>query len=307
MDVFYTRRGTMKVETRRTIAWLINNLCRNKPAVLLGKVEPCLPYLVDSLKDSDHDVVVENLWSCAYITEISEDAIRAVTNKHVMEQVVSHLNANIDRLTIVTPALKTCSNVATGSDEVTEKLLSLNVIPIVLALLSSQKPIIRREACYFFSNIAAGLPSQISTMFDQSTFLPTLVSIIKNDDVGVVNEAIWIVSNSLMGNTLAHARKLISHDIFIPVFQRLGSMSKRTQLMAIEGFRELLNHVMDMNDTPISVLSQIKYYKENIEKTFLRLQDPNFSRTLTDIDNLVSDIMDTVTAEEKQVANSRML
>ena len=292
----------MKVETRRTIAWLINNLCRNKPPVQLRLIQECLPYLASSLKDQDHDVVVENLWSCAYITEISEEACQMIINKHLVEGIIAHLGTNMDRLSIVTPALKTCSNLVAGTDEMTETILNLNAVPIIITFLSSQKPIVRRETCYFLSNVAASVPSHIAILFNQPNFLTNLMNIIRNDDPGVVNEAIWIVSNSLMGNTQAHARKLIINGIFLPIFQRLTSVSKRTQLMALEGFREMLNHSMDMLDTPASLLTQIKYYKDNVEKTFIQLQDQNFAQTLTDIDNLISDVLYNAVPEEKSDA-----
>jgi len=307
MDVYYKRRGSMKVETRRTIAWLVNSLCRNKPPVDFYKIEECLPYLVDSLKDQDHDVIVENLWTCAYMTEINDEAIRSVVNKRIINQVVSHLNANIDRLTIVTPALKACSNVVSGADDVTEKLLNLNIIPSVISLLGSQKPIIRREACYFFSNVAAGLPAHINLLFENPNFLPAIVNILKNDEPGVLNEAIWVIANSLMGNTQHHARKIITNDVFIPILKRITLVSKRTQLMGLEGFRELLNHAMDMYDTPVPLLTQIKLYKETVEKIFVQLKDTNFTKTLSDINYLISDILDNSTAEEKNLANARLV
>ena len=289
------------METRRTIGWLVNNLCRNKPPVQFLKVQETLPYLADSLRDQDHDVVVENLWACAYLTEIHEDAIRALVNKSIINQVVGHITANVDRLTIVTPALKTLSNVVSGSDDVTEKILNLNILPTIASLLMSQKPIIRREACFFFSNIVAGLPTHINFVFGLPNFLQTILNIILTDEAAVINEAIWIVSNSLMGNTVAHAKKIIFSDVFTCVFKKMSVVSKRTQLMGLEGFREMLNHSMEMPETPSVLIAQIKYYRQHVEPVYELLHDPNFGRTLNDINCLILDIIDTLPLHERNL------
>jgi len=294
LDIYYKRRETMKIETKRTIAWLVNNLCRNKPSVVFQKVEEALPYLADSLKDQDHDVVVENLWACAYLTEIHEDAIRALVNKHIINQVVGHITANVERLTVVTPALKTLANVVTGSEEVTEKLLNMNIVPTVASLLTSEKPVIRREACFFFSNVVAGSQSHINFVFNMPNFLSTIVNIIQTDEASVVNEAIWIIANSLMGNTIAHAKKIIGTDAFLFIFKKLAVVSKKTQLIGLEGFRELLNHVMDMPETPNAIVPQIRYYRQHIEPIYQSLKDESFAKNLKDINCLILDILDSL-------------
>lgn len=293
LDIYYKRRETMKIETRRTLAWLVNNLCRNKPAVAFKKVEECVPYLADSLKDQDHDIVVENLWACAYLTEINEEVIRSLANKNIISQIVGHITANIERLTVVTPALKTLSNVVSGSDEVTEKLLNMNIIPVIASLLTSEKPVIRREACFFFSNIAATSPNHINFAFNLPNFISTLVNMIQTDEAAIVNEVIWIVANSLMGNTVAHAKKIIKAEVFPCIFKKLAVMSKRTQLMGLEGFKELLNHVMDMPDTPHALIGQIRYYQLHIEPIYEALNDESFEKALDDIHRLILDIMDS--------------
>jgi len=144
---------------------MINNLCRNKPSVEFYKIREAIPYLVDSLRVSDSDILIENLWACAYISDIGDDAIKALVESDVMSQVANHLMSNIDSMTIVTPALRTCSNIVAGNDNVTERIINLGIIPSIMSLFNCQKPAIRREVCFFFSNISAGTEAQIDFIF----------------------------------------------------------------------------------------------------------------------------------------------
>lgn len=63
---------------------MVNNLCRNKPSVEFYKIRDAIPYLVDSLKTSDSDILIENLWACAYISDIGDDAMKALVESDVM-------------------------------------------------------------------------------------------------------------------------------------------------------------------------------------------------------------------------------
>jgi len=56
----------------------------------------------------------------------------------------------------LTPAVRTLSNIVSGNDESTDYVINLNVVPTIVSLLGHAKIALRKEACFFLSNVAAG-------------------------------------------------------------------------------------------------------------------------------------------------------
>lgn len=65
------------------------------------------------------------------------------------------------RYNIVVPSLRTVGNIAMGNESQTEALLKANIIPYLEVLLTHKKTLVRREAAWAISNIAAGVRSQV--------------------------------------------------------------------------------------------------------------------------------------------------
>ena len=58
-------------------------------------------------------------------------------------------------------ALRAVGNIVTGTNEQTQFVLNLNLVPHLLGLLDHTKKNIRKEACWTLSNITAGTSEQI--------------------------------------------------------------------------------------------------------------------------------------------------
>jgi len=290
LNVYYRYKRTMKMDTKRTVAWMVNNLCRNKPAVQFHKVKDCLPYLQESLRESDTDILVENLWACAYLSDTGDQAAKSLIESEIMASVVSHLMSNIDSLAIVTPALRTCSNIVAGNDNVTERVINLGVVPSIMSLLNSQKAAIRREVCFFFSNVAAGTENQIAYIFQYPNFLSSLKKIIMQDEPAVVIEAIWVISNSVMGGGIDHVRKIIDSEIFEEIFKATPSLNNKGIAVVMDGFREILCNAMDMLDTPKRLPRLCELYRQEVERLISKKNDPVLEELNKDINDLMEDL-----------------
>jgi importin subunit alpha-6/7 len=67
-------------------------------------------------------------------------------------------------LPILVPCLRIVGNVSTGNAVQTQELIKYNAINKLEALLNHNKKVVRREACWVLSNIAAGDNAQV--LFD---------------------------------------------------------------------------------------------------------------------------------------------
>lgn len=251
LRIYNTYKATLKTETKKTIAWTVNNLCRFKPPVKFEKIQSCLPYLKESLSvETDQDILTENLWACSYISDLGEEAVKQMINAELIKKVCDHFVKSNQQLLILTPSFRTLSNVVSGSDLHTDYILSLGLLPGVVELLNHQKPTIRKEACFFLSNIAAGDASQIQQLYEYSGLIPALKVIIFNDESTVKIEALWIVSNSLMGGSSLHKMTLLKSELIYKILENIKNFSNKAVKVFLEGLAQLLLMLIELPNWP---------------------------------------------------------
>jgi hypothetical protein len=115
------------------------------------------------------------------------------------------------------PALRAIGNLLTGEDFVCQSLLDLGVLDVLAPLLNSSKKSIRREACWSFSNICGGSPSQVEQVISSHTIMERLLDIASDDVREVRKEARWCLTNMCDGASLYRIGRLLSYKSFISV------------------------------------------------------------------------------------------
>lgn len=275
LRIYNTRKSTLKTDTKRTIAWTVNNLCRFKPPVKFEKIKNCLSYLKESLtNETDQDILTENLWACSYISDLGEEPVKQMINTELIKKVCDHFFKSTQQLLILTPSFRTLSNVVSGSDTHTDYILSLRLLPSVVDLLNHQKPTIRKEACFFLSNVAAGDPNQIQQLFEYSGLLPGLKVIIFNDEGTVKIEAMWIITNCLMGGSNLHKMAILKSLLPYNILENIKNFSNKAIKVYLDGLGQLLLTLIEMSAWP-----------DEAEQLFALLKDRNSvsMKYLTDI------------------------
>ena len=234
----------MKLETKRTIAWMVNNLCRYKPAVNFYQVKDALPYLLESLKvETDKEILIENLWTCSYISDTGDEAIAGfIHSGGILEKIANIILTQADNIVLFTPALRTMSNIVSGNDEATDFVIGLNIMPMVIQQLSNIKVGVRKEVCFFLSNVAAGSPGQIDYIFKFTSIIPKLKNLIITDDQNIRIEGLWTISNSMMGGSREHKLLMIKSEIFHEILSsNLSLLGAKGIRVLLEGLKEYLN------------------------------------------------------------------
>lgn len=293
LKIYHTRKNTLKIDTKRTIAWTINNLCRFKPPVKFEKIKSCLVYLKESLStEMDQDILTENLWACSYVSDLGDEPVKQMITMDLIKKVSEHFFTMNPQLLILTPSFRTLSNVVSGSDMHTGYILSLGVLPTVVELLSHQKPTIRKESCFFLSNIAAGDASQIQQMFEYTGLIPALRQIIFNDESTVKIEALWIITNSLTGGSSLHKISLLKSGLLNKILEGIRGFSNKAIKVFLDGLGQLLLTLIDFPNWP-----------EEGDQLFAMLKDRNsapmqyladIAKTNPDIKTMLEDIKECV-------------
>jgi len=303
LTIYHTYKYKLKLETKRTIAWMINNLCRYKPPVNYFQVKDSVPYLLESLgTETDKEIVVENLWTCAYISDTGDEAIQGFVQCGILTKVANVVLTQVDNIVLLTPALRTLSNIVSGNDDATDYIISLNVVPTIVALLSHAKIAVRKEVCFFLSNVAAGTPPHIDYIYKFPSLLSKVKGVILNDDATIRVEALWVLSNSMMGGSKDHKISLIKAEVFYEILvSNLSILTSKGVRVLLEGLRELLNFSYEehINTTEVNKIVNLLSQPGGVKDAMIKIIDniPEVLALLQEILETVGDYREDVLGE----------
>ncbi len=178
--------------------WALSNFCRGKPQPSLELVKPVIPHIANLLKSQNKEALMDACWTLSYLSDGSNNRIKAVmSGDDITQNVVSLLGQEDD--SIVTPAVRVLGNFVSGEDEETQAVIDAGVLDHVNRLLTYPKRGIRKETCWLLSNIAAGTKSQIDQLMRRPNEMRTIMQIVVAGEWEVRKEATWIVSNIATG------------------------------------------------------------------------------------------------------------
>lgn len=154
---------------------------------------------------------------------------------------ISSVNISHSSPSVQTPALRSVGNIVTGDDNQTQVVISAGILTALLALLSSQKEGIRKEACWTISNITAGNSGQIQGVID-ANLIPPLISILSRGEFKTKKEACWALSNAT-SNAMQrpeHIRYLVHQGCVKPMCDLLGSGDNKIIQVSLDGLENIL-------------------------------------------------------------------
>jgi importin subunit alpha-6/7 len=140
---------------------------------------------------------------------------------------------------VQTPALRTIGNIVTGNDLQTQFVINSNSLPCLLALLSSPKKGIRKEACWTISNITAGNKEQIQAVIENN-IIPPLIQLLSNAEFDIRKEAAWAISNATSGGNAQQIKFLVQQGCIRPLCDLLTVMDPKIVTIALEGLENIL-------------------------------------------------------------------
>ncbi|KAL7072144.1 hypothetical protein ACQ4LE_008446 [Meloidogyne hapla] len=185
----------------RILAWTISNLCRHKkppaPFEVLQQIAPSISIL---LKHRDLQTQSDACWALSYLTDGTDDNIGLAHKENVMPLVVEFINSGQNSL--ISPALRTAGNFATGNDELTSVVIESGILKnIAPRLLNSDNVGFAKECCWLLSNILAGNAEQIQEVID-AKLLPIIFRILEHGEHKLQYEAGWAVANLAHGGAV---------------------------------------------------------------------------------------------------------
>jgi len=236
--------------------WALSNFCRGKPQPQLEQVSPAVPVLAKVLKGEGEksSAKIDALWALSYISDGADERIQSVVEAEgLLETLIAMLGGDSG---LVAPALRTVGNIVSGSDTQTQAVLDAGLMEQMLGLLHSQKRMIRQEACWVLSNIAAGTHSQIKTLMKTKGCMLQINHMAIHSEWEVRKEAIWVVSNIASGGSDYQIMSAVEAGAIDSVCSILNVNDTKMLLVALDAIDCILQLGMKLGKDYVSFVDE---------------------------------------------------
>ncbi|KAL9647830.1 hypothetical protein ABK040_008105 [Willaertia magna] len=283
-----------RVSMSRNFSWTLSNCLRGKPSPDWELVKESYPLLCELIYNSDEEVLTDCCWALSYMADTTNGLTEIARNRTLLKRLVElclhHQPA------IITPALRTIGNVATGNDVETQSLLDVGALTVLTSCLSQQKKSIRKEAAWTISNITAGSAYQINQVLNSGIF-KIVMERLHNDEFDVSKECVWVVSNAIAGCKFEDVKRLVfDYDVIKGFSKFLDKKDSKVVMVSLEGLENIFKayaHKEKDNEEYLDLLDKME--DNDIAGLLERLQ----SHKDDSVASLAYNILDEYFAEEE--------
>ncbi len=243
---FYRLRNLIeceKVSHLGIVVWTISNLCRGTPSppthVTAPVIFPFVKLLEQSIPD---DVKVDALWCLSYLSDGDEQKIAMVAASGVAPKLVQLLGNDDVKNKCKVPVVRTLGNFVAGSEDQTQVAIDAGILNHLARLLGSSSKMIRKEASWLTSNMAAGSRAQISMLMKKTKIISKIIKIAQNDLWEVRKEALWAVAHICTSGSDSHIMSLVDVGGLQPLISvlRLQNIDSALLLVILEALGRIL-------------------------------------------------------------------
>ncbi|KAJ4844731.1 Importin subunit alpha-9, partial [Turnera subulata] len=191
-----------KGSTVRTAAWALSNLIKgpdSKAATELIRVDGVLDAILRHLRKADEELATEVAWVVVYLSALSDVATSMLVNSDVLQLLVQRL-ATSSSLQLLIPVLRSLGNLIAGdSHAITAVFLpgreiTNNAIEVLVKCLKSEHRVLKKEAAWVLSNIAAGSIEHKQLIYS-SEVVPLLLRLLTSAPFDIRKEVAYVLGN----------------------------------------------------------------------------------------------------------------
>ncbi|XVF76490.1 hypothetical protein PTKIN_Ptkin13bG0270600 [Pterospermum kingtungense] len=197
-----------KGSTVRTAAWALSNLIKGpdpKAATELIKVDAVLDAIIRHLRKADEELATEVAWVVVYLSALSNTATGILINSDVLPLLVERL-ATSNSLQLLIPVLRSLGNLVAGDSHTTSTVLvpgheiTDSVIKVLVKCLKSEHRVLKKEASWVLSNIAAGSVEHKQLIYS-SEAVPLLLRLLSTAPFDIRKEVAYVLGNLCVAPT----------------------------------------------------------------------------------------------------------
>nr|KAJ0226265.1 hypothetical protein LSAT_V11C100022010 [Lactuca sativa] len=205
-----------KGSTVRTAAWALSNLIKGpdpKAATELIKVDGVVEAILRHLRKSDDELATEIAWVVVYLSALSTVATSILVKTDLLQLLVERL-ASSNSLQLLIPVLRSLGNLIAGDAYTTNAILALS------KCLNSEHRVLKKEAAWVLSNIAAGSVGHKQLIY-KSEAVALLVQLLLTAPFDIKKEVAYVVGNLCVAPAEGSGRSTLIFDHLVS-FVRSG-------------------------------------------------------------------------------------
>lgn len=191
-----------KGSTVRTAAWALSNLIKGpnpKAAAELIRVDGVLDAIIRHLRKADDELATEVAWVVVYLSALSNLATSMLVKSDVLQLLVERL-ATSNSLQLLIPVLRSLGNLIAGDSQTTHAVIvpghevTGNIIEVLVKCLNSEHRVLKKEAAWVLSNIAAGSIEHKRLIYS-SEAVPLLLRLLSTAPFDIRKEVAYVLGN----------------------------------------------------------------------------------------------------------------
>ncbi|URE43357.1 hypothetical protein MUK42_14768 [Musa troglodytarum] len=191
-----------KGSTARTASWALSNLIKGpqpNAATELIRIKGVLDAIIQHLRNLDDELVTEVAWVVVYLSALSEAAVGLLVKSDVVHLLVGKLAAS-ERLHLLIPVLRSLGNLVAADSYMTDKVLVVGhnttdqILLGLIKCLKSEHRVLKKEAAWVLSNIAAGSVGHKELIFS-SEATPLMIHLLSSAPFDIRKEVAYTLGN----------------------------------------------------------------------------------------------------------------
>ncbi|KAL6138618.1 hypothetical protein ACLB2K_063899 [Fragaria x ananassa] len=191
-----------KGSTVRTAAWALSNLIKGpnpKASNELIRVEGVLDAIIRHLRKADDELATEAAWVVVYLSALSNIATSMLVKSDVLQLLVEKL-ATSNTLQLLIPVLRSLGNLIAGDSQTTHAIIvpgndiTGNIIEVLVKCLRGEHRVLKKEAAWVLSNIAAGSIEHKQLIYS-SEAVPLLIRLLSTAPFDIRKEVAYVLGN----------------------------------------------------------------------------------------------------------------
>ncbi len=217
-----------------------------------------IPHIADALWLTDEESLSDALWALNSLTE-SESFLNTPGTilKETVGRLLAHMQSPNSRL--FRPALECLGNISSGKDEYGLMLIGCGSMSVLKTMMRKEgSRYIRKEACWILSNLVSCGPLAITAFVDQG-LAGEVRSLLQENDLDVMREAVWVASNSLVRASGKQLRFFVEEGLFGTFAGLLLLHDAHMRHIVLQTLRKVLKHSREQSLREIL----IRQMKEN--------------------------------------------
>lgn len=186
----------------KTAAWALSNLIKgpdSRAATELIRIDGVLDAIIRHLRKADDELATEVAWVIVYLSALSDVALGILVKSDVLQLLVERLSTS-NSLQLLIPVLRSLGNlVAVDSHTISAILvpgreITGSVLEVLIKCLKSEHRVLKKEASWVLSNIAAGSMEHKQLIYT-SDAVPLLIRLLSSAPFDVRKEVAYVLGN----------------------------------------------------------------------------------------------------------------